>query len=409
MIGEDEFDESLIVDDESDESRNKEDESVDQEDKSVTPEAESYESISLKVFQQERRIHKLRQANLQLIPTKPKKTKCTLPINTQAMKYFKKNNNHISLSFESYINERRENESSTIVTMQQCSQFISYLQMTLKNKEMSISQLLLDVAVNHSLLFHKYFQYLRDFGLQCSTILVRVNSLFHLIQWMRMTQSENFQELTEVLDRIIIDRNRYNGITSMEQKKKTVENLIEKRQWVEGELPALQALLLDSWPYFESLVALSKFQNLKSHQYCWALGFTLSTLWVHGVNARAGAIEKMTMKDFQDIQEKRFHLSKKFKTASTYGYQIISATDILKIYVKHIRKQVIPESIDSDEAVLFPTSKQTPLVHGEVSKKINLIFKTYGYDLTVTKLRDMFSTHIEELYQDGTISNPGKS
>lgn len=371
-------------------------------------EIESYESVSLRVFEEDRRIHLLRNTNSLLIPKKTKKTQCSLPINTEAMKYFKKSSNLISLSFESYINERRENESSTLVTLQQCSQFISYLEMILKNKEMSTSQLLLHVAVEHPLLFHQFFQYLRDHGLKCSTILVRVNSLYHLIQWMRMTQSDNFHDLSQVLDRIVIDRNRYHAITSMDQKKKTVETLIENREWVEGGLPTLQSLLLDSWTYFEALVALSKYQKLKNQQYSWALGFTLSTLWVYGVNARASAIEQMTMKDFTEIQEKKFHLSTNFKTSSTYGYQIISPTDVLKIYVKYIRKQIITEDIDSDDAALFPTTQKTPLANGEVSKKINLIFKTYGYNLTVTKLRDIFSTHIEELHQDGKISHPGK-
>lgn len=373
------------------------------------PEAvETFDSVSTKVYQEERRLQNMKNQNSQLIPIKSKKTQCSLPINNQAIKYFKQNSNLISLSFENYIQERRESESSTLVTLQQCSQFISYLQMTLKNKEMSPSQLLFHVAVENPLLFHQYFQYLRDHGLKCSTILVRVNSLYHLIQWMRMTQMEHFQELTQVLDRIAIDRIRYNAITSMDQKKKTVENLIENRQWVEGGLPTLQTLLKDSWSYYEALVALSKYQMLKNQQYSWALGFTLSTLWVYGINARSQTIEKMTLKDFKEMEANRFFLSTNFKTVSTYGYQVVSPTDVLKIYVKYIRKQIINEEIDSDQAALFPTTNKTFLSAGEVSKKINLVFKKYGYDLTVTKLRDMLSTHVEELHQEGKITNTGK-
>lgn len=371
-------------------------------------EIETYDIIATKVYEEERRLHNLYQRNLQLIPNRKKKTPCSLPINNSAMKYFTKNSNEILLSFQNYINERRDNQSSTLATLHQCSQFISYLEMTLQKKDLSTLDLLFDVVVNHSLLFHHYFQFLRDNGLKCSTILIRLNSIYHLIQWLRMTNSQHFTELSNVLDRLIIDRNRYNSITTIEQKKKTIDHFIGTRQWVEGGISSLQTMMLDSWPYFDALISLSKYQHLKSHQYSWALGFTLSTLWIYGINARAKSIESMTLKDFKEMEENGFCLSTNFKTVSTYGYQIVSPTDVLRIYVKYLRNQIIPEEIDSDQATLFPTFAKTPLAKGEVSKKINSIFKRYGYDLNVTKLRDMLSCHIEDLHTEGKISNIGE-
>jgi hypothetical protein len=128
---------------------------------------------------------------------------------------------------------------------------------------------------------------------------------------------------------------------------------------------------------------------------------------VYGINARAKCIEAMTKKDLKDIEENQFYLSSNFKTSNTYGYQIVSVTDILQIYVKFIRKQRIPDEIDSDEATLFPTYKGTPLTKGEASKKINLVFVKYGYDLSVTKLRDILSTYIEELHSSGKMTQKG--
>ncbi len=373
----------------------------------TTMEVESYESVVTKVFEEERRLQNLCRQNSVLLPNKSKKSYCTLPINQKAMKYFQKKTNDISITFEQYITERREVESSVLTLLQQCSQFISYLEMTLNNNKMETLELIFHVITDHSLLFHQYFQFLKDHGLKSSTILLRLNSIYHLIQWLRMIQNRHFNELSHVLDRLVIDRNRFNAITTMDQKKKTLESLIQARQWVEGGLSSIQNMMLDSWPYFEALVSLSKYQELKKHQYSWALGFTLSTLWVYGFNARAKSIEFMTMKDYKDMEENQFHLSINFKTSSTYGYQIVSPTDVLKIYVQFIRKQIIPEDIDSDEATLFPTSVKTPLSQGEISKKINLVFKKYGYDLCVTKLRDILSTHIEELHSSNAITPTG--
>ena len=369
---------------------------------------EAYDTIATKVFEEERRLNILYQRNIHLIPETKKKTPCSIPINKSAMKYFEKISNGITLTFAKYINDRRDNQSSTLATLQQCSQFVSYLEMTIENKELSTLELLFHAVVHDSLLFHRYFQFLRDSGLKCSTILIRLNSVYHLIQWMRMTQTQHYMELSNITDRLNIERNRYNSIDAIEQKKKTVDYYIETRQWVEGGITSLQNMMLELWPYFDGLVSLTKYQNLSSHQYSWALGFTFSTLWIYGVNARAQSIESMTVKDFKEMEQNGFYLSTNFKTASTYGFQIVSPTDILTIYVKYIRKQVIPQEIDSDEATLFPTFKGTPLAKGEVSRKINSIFKTYGYDLNVTKLRDMLSCHIEDLKVDGKVSTTGE-
>jgi hypothetical protein len=369
--------------------------------------AESYEIISLKVFEEERRLKNLHLQNAQLIPNTPKKTPCSLPVDNAALKYFESTHG-LLLSFHNYISERRVSDTSTTSVLQQCCQFVSYLKTTLNtDKKIEIPTLLSDVVLNHPLLFHQYFQYLRDHGLKTSTVLIRLNSIFHLMHWMRMTRTQHFTEFSHVIDRLAIDRNRFTSIESINQRNKTVENLIEKRQWAEGGLPTLQALMVDSFNYFDALVSLTKYQQLTSHQYSWALGFTLATFWVYGVNARAQSIESMTKKHFEEIQQNKFHLSSNFKTSPTYGYQIVSATDVLRIYVKYIRSQRIPEDIDSDEATLFPSYIGTPLSRGEANRKVHSIFEKYGYDISVTKLRDMFSTHVEELKQSGTISQEG--
>ena len=93
---------------------------------------ETYESISTKVFEEERRLSNLKSVNLLQIPQRPKKSPCSLPINSNAMKFFKSKTLNQSMTFETYIHERRENTTSTQAVLQQCSQLISFLKMKIK-------------------------------------------------------------------------------------------------------------------------------------------------------------------------------------------------------------------------------------------------------------------------------------
>lgn len=161
------------------------------------------------------------------------------------------------------------------------------------------------------------------------------------------------------------------------QRKKDVNSLIQSREWVEDGMKLLYLLFLhrlgmdgllrmikDSFNYFDALVCLSCYQPLSCHQYSWCLGYVLSTLWVLNVNARVGCIERMTMADIQQIEVQRCYLASDFKTSSTYGYQIVNTNDIIKIFIKYVRRHVIPQEIDSPGAVAFPCYKGTPLSQG---------------------------------------------
>jgi hypothetical protein len=180
--------------------------------------------------------------------------------------------------------------------------------------------------------------------------------------------------------------------------------MIERREWVPGGMSEIMEMMIDSFAYFDSLVALATFQPLSCHQYSWALGYTLASMWTMAYNARIAAIETMTISDYQSIELEQFYLADQFKTSNIYSYQIINTTDVVKIFVKYIRKHVISPECDSGEAVLFPSWKGTPLAQGEASKKFSNIFRRYGYNLTVTRLRSIISTHVEEKFKKNEIS-----
>lgn len=205
-------------------------------------------------------------------------------------------------------------------------------------------------------------------------------------------------------ERLKIDRKMYQYMEKRYQQKQTIDLLIERKEWVPGGMKELMDMMIDSYSYFDSLIAFSYYQPLSCHQYSWALGYTLASMWVMAYNARIGAIEIMCMKDYNGIQHETFHLANKFKTSNIYSYQIINTTDIVDLYVKYLRKDVIPAEMDSEDAVLFPSWKGTPLSQGEASKKISNIFQRYGYNLSITKLRAMISTHVEDRFTKNEIT-----
>jgi len=178
-------------------------------------------------------------------------------------------------------------------------------------------------------------------------------------------------------DRLKIERKRFQLMDRRKQKNQTLDVLIQQREWVQNGLVGLLDMMKDSWEYYDSLVCLACYQPLSCHQYSWALGYALASLWVIASNARKGCIEKMTMKDQKLMEQQNFCLATDFKTSSTYSYQIVTTTDIVGIYIKYIRKHIIPIEIDSDDAVVFPSWKGTPLHQGEVSKKVSHIFRRY--------------------------------
>ena len=117
--------------------------------------------------------------------------------------------------------------------------------------------------------------------------------------------------------------------------------------------------------------------------------------------------QKAYKKDMDEVDTNDYHLSIHFKTSSYYQYQIVSSTEIVKLFVKYIRPWVIPPNVDTEESVIFCTSIGTPLSPGEISRKVGKIFLRYGYKLNVTRLRSLLSTHIQEAVENKRITADG--
>ncbi len=379
---------------------------------STDPTADTFQNILTFVIEEERRLNIEQEKNSILIPETIKKTTNMFSADQTALQFLSEGSQTLStiMTFKEYVSNRREKKGIDAV-LNQCSQFVTYVKTNEEIKDikrMNVYDLVLTICEQTPIIFNNYFNILRDQGLKASTILIRINSLIHLIDWIRMTSNTHFSNLTEVKQRLELERKYSTTIASRANKLKTVDKLLLAREWVEDGIIGVQKMMKDSWPYYDALIRLSFHHRLSCHQYSWCVGYALASLWVFAVNARSQSIQLMTLKSWKEISTYQFSLSNKFKTSSTYQYQIIASTDILKLYVTYIRKTAIPPELDSDDAVLFPTYKGTPLSSGEASKKVEKIFRTYGYHLTITTLRDMISTHIEDMFQSGKLTNEGK-
>lgn len=378
---------------------------------SIDPLSDNFQNILSFVIEEERRLNIEQQRNSVLIPKTVKKTPCMFSVDQAAFDFLSEGSPSYAtiMTFKAYVATRRESKGIDAV-LNQCSQFITYVKNNeeIKDiKQMNVYDSVLAICEQTPAIFNNYFNILRDQGLKSSTILIRINSLLHLIDWIRMTSNTHFTNLTEAKERLELERKYSTTMASRANKLKTTDKLILAREWVDNGIIGVQKMMKDSWPYFDALVRLSFHHRLSCHQYSWCVGYTLASLWVFAVNARSQAIQLMTMKSWKEISSYQFSLSNQFKTSGTYQYQIIASTDILKLYVTHIRKTAIQPEMDSDDAVLFPTYKGTPLSSGEASKKVEKIFRTYGYHITITTLRDMISTHVEDMFQAGNLTREG--
>jgi site-specific recombinase XerC len=72
------------------------------------------------------------------------------------------------------------------------------------------------------------------------------------------------------------------------------------------------------------------------------------------------------------------------------------------MYVKFIRPQILPLEYDSPEAKVFLNWCGKPLPQGDLNKKVKNFFRRYGYDLSITRLREIIATHVEESANDLT-------
>lgn len=285
----------------------------------------TFEEILKIVEEEETRLMQETVLNEDLISKDKKRGVCTLSEDKDFQKFLL-THQHSSDggTFEQFIKERRA-PASIVPMMNHCCQFVTYLKSkSLIYQQLSSSMIIETVASTQPVMFYDYLNFLlRGGGLKPGTVENRIDSLQYLIEWIRCsTNNDIYFKYTHAIERLKEERLRIQKINRKLSRENSIDNLVKKRRWVDDGVVGLQNMMLDSWRYFDALISLSRWTQLSRARYSWLLSYALASMWCLSINARVKSIETLTMKGFQELQEKKFHLSTSFKTASTYHYQV---------------------------------------------------------------------------------------
>jgi hypothetical protein len=117
---------------------------------------------------------------------------------------------------------------------------------------------------------------------------------------------------------------------------------------------------------------------------------------------RVQAVEDTRNNQVEELKNKRFILSKVFKTASKYGYQPVTAGEIFlkifDIYLRFVRPRLLMGPID----FVFIELDGSKI---DMGRKLIAFFETkIGLHITSTTIRSLVETEVHELRQDQKIS-----
>jgi len=102
-----------------------------------------------------------------------------------------------------------------------------------------------------------------------------------------------FQDIDSIIATIKKQLNREGRVCA---EKNTIKSMMEQRRWPKGGLQQLRDHIDAGWPYYDSLVALRQAGGtLSSSQLAFGFRYTIASLYGYEENARAMAIEEMTM------------------------------------------------------------------------------------------------------------------
>jgi hypothetical protein len=136
------------------------------------------------------------------------------------------------------------------------------------------------------------------------------------------------------------------------------------------------------FPYFSALIALRQAgQSLDTTQYAYCLRYILVSLYTWTEQARPQAIEQLLLSDLEEAVN-NVVFSEAFKTSGVYGYQPVTMTALLELWIRYLR----PETSEGNPA-LFLTSTGQKLAQGYVTKALHTYFAHFGLDVNVTSIR----------------------
>jgi hypothetical protein len=139
---------------------------------------------------------------------------------------------------------------------------------------------------------------------------------------------------------------------------------------------------INGFGYFSALIALRQAnQTLDSSQHSFCIKYVLTSFYAWADNARPHAVEELLLTDV-DMAVNNVVFSQLFKTSGTYGWQPVTMTVIVYLYIQLIRP-------DTECKYLFVTNTGTKYAQGYVTKAIQSYYTHFGLDITINVFRKL--------------------
>jgi hypothetical protein len=137
-----------------------------------------------------------------------------------------------------------------------------------------------------------------------------------------------------------------------------------------------------------------------------------AALYLFSANGRQSGVVDMKYGQAQELLEKGFTTSTKFKTNKKYGYQPVTvrsvSRDLLRIYMVTVRPQIRHVSLCAPSDPLWLTYGGA--AEEDVGRLVTAFFvRTCGLSITITGIRSLVETTMHKKFKEGKISESERS
>jgi hypothetical protein len=255
----------------------------------------------------------------------------------------------------------------------------------------------------------RYVQVLRiNHGKKVGTCYNVVLDIRHWLQYMTIHEKKNIPSVMEYYRNVLCKL--------MKQKRKDQKRRLSREQLqTENKFPAGgKAELINIFEKKASRVnnilhnlrnELTVTEKNKIFAYYWIV----THIFIHNPQARVKAITEMSINDIEKLRKEEYLTSTEFKTADTYGSQVIPCNKItfyyIEAYVVLLRPWLNMKNNDSDSTdKLFLSLSGRPF--SNVGICVTRLFSAISkYHITTNSLRTIFETDVSDAAINGVITD----
>ena len=315
--------------------------------------------------------------------------------------------------FGNYLRSKLNKKDSAIVEIaKRLSQFVYYVT-TKFNKPHPVDgnyQHFLINAIETPTRIVSYMDYCAEVdGYQPCSLTVRLDDLSNFIHYVTLYEasvSHNFIAAHESIKqyRKLLKKMQANE----DKKKKSAEAILAARKFPVGGLAELQSIMDSDMSYFESRCEQFRYSSPPQGIYTELIGYIVASLWVYSPQARAAAIETLSLSDGIELLNSRTFGSSHFKSAATYKVQPLilqdeNAVKIIKNYIDILRPKT------SSHPQLFLQYNGKPFHQGAISQYMKQYFqRNGGLNLGVNALRKVQCSEVYVASVDGRVSESAR-